>query len=127
MWMSGELDIDGCCIYFMPCFASRMLKLYPDDDTVTSLGEDFEGEHCFKYMGMAAGKDNCLYGIPAETGRIVRFDPVTLSTTFVVEGAMILIVFVVVWLAEMDTSMPSVVPMKNLNLPLVKNTKRKRC
>ena len=81
-WSSGALAIDNC-IYFMPSDACRILKLDPDNDTVSSVGSDLPGEMHGKYSGTVAGNDNCLYGIPYNSNRIVRFDPISQAISFV--------------------------------------------
>lgn len=71
---SGALGLDGC-IYCMPLKARFMLKMNPEDDTVSSVGIDF-GEDFNKFSGTVAGNDGCLYGIPDQEMDIMKFDPV---------------------------------------------------
>lgn len=85
-WSSGALAPDGN-IYFMPFFgACYILKLNPSNDSVCSVGIDL-GAGGFKYIGTVVGGDGCVYGIPSQTNRIVKFDPRDQSTTFVGEIA----------------------------------------
>ena len=82
-WDSGALAIDGC-IYFMPGNnALRILKLNPENDTVSSVGQCVRtaGEEGVKYGWTVVG--DCLYGIPNRTKRILRFDPVNQTVTSV--------------------------------------------
>ncbi len=73
MWMSGVLAKDNL-IYFMPCGASQILRLNPKDDTFSKIGYDF-GDQWGKYYGTVLGNDDCIYGIPFFSNRIVKFDP----------------------------------------------------
>ena len=84
-WKSGALAIDGC-IYFMPCCAQRVLKLDPEDDTVSLVGEDIGDLNFDKFETTIAANDGWLYGIPGHFSCIVRFNPLTKSTSVVGEG-----------------------------------------
>ena len=74
-WSSGALAIDGC-IYFMPLYAIRILKLNPEDDTVTRVGDYFLGEEEAKFAVTIAANNGYLYGISRGNNHIVRFHPV---------------------------------------------------
>eukprot|EP00554_Chaetoceros_debilis_P016314 CAMPEP_0194126960 /NCGR_PEP_ID=MMETSP0150-20130528/60266_1 /TAXON_ID=122233 /ORGANISM="Chaetoceros debilis, Strain MM31A-1" /LENGTH=284 /DNA_ID=CAMNT_0038820851 /DNA_START=490 /DNA_END=1343 /DNA_ORIENTATION=+ len=58
------------------------MRLNPDNDSLSSVGDDQGGEFN-KYSGTVVGKDDCLYNIPSEATCIVKFDlnnPDTTST-----------------------------------------------
>lgn len=78
LWMSGAAGGDQK-IYFMPCYARYILRLDPDTDTVSSVGQDLEEMGNNKYFGTVVGRDNCMYGIPHDARRIVKFDPMVLD------------------------------------------------
>jgi hypothetical protein len=78
-WASGALAQDNS-IYYMPTSARRIMRLNPDNDSLSSVGDDLGREEC-KYRGTVVGNDDCVYGIPYYTTRIVKFDPTTPDTT----------------------------------------------
>jgi hypothetical protein len=78
-WMSGALAPDNY-IYYMPSQARRIMRLNPDNDSFSSVGDDL-GEERWKYRGTVVGNDDCVYGIPSEATRIVKFDPTNPDTT----------------------------------------------
>jgi hypothetical protein len=73
LWESGALATDNN-IYYMPSNARRIMRLNPDNDTLSSVGDDL-GRGGYKYIGTVVGNDDCLYGIPNIATRIVKFDP----------------------------------------------------
>jgi streptogramin lyase len=79
LWASGALAQDNY-IYYMPFDARRIMRLNPDNDSLTSVGDDL-GEQGFKYIGTVVGNDDCVYGIPHEATRIIKFDPTNPDTT----------------------------------------------
>ena len=80
LWASaGALAADNH-IYYMPCYARRIMRLNPDNDSLSSVGDDL-GEDDFKYRGTVVGNDKCLYGIPHWTTSIVKFDLTNPDTT----------------------------------------------
>jgi hypothetical protein len=82
LWASGALAADNN-IYYMPCNAHRIMRLNPDNDSLSSVGDDL-GQGEFKYWGTVVGNDDCLCGIPNIATRIVKFDPANPDTTFTV-------------------------------------------
>ena len=81
LWASGALATDNH-IYYMPYNARRIMRLNPDNDSLSSVGDDLGGEWC-KYMGTVVGGDDNVYGIPHCARRIIKFDttnPDTIST-----------------------------------------------
>jgi hypothetical protein len=46
--------------------ARRIMRLNPDNDTLSSVGDDLGGSREFKYRGTEVGKDDCVYGIPPD-------------------------------------------------------------
>jgi hypothetical protein len=85
LWMSGALARDNH-IYYMPCNARRIMRLIPDNDTLSSVGDDL-GHGWWKYSGTVVGNDDCVYGIPSLATRIIKFDPTNPDTTSNVGGA----------------------------------------
>jgi hypothetical protein len=64
----------------MPFNARQIMRLNPDNGTLSSVGDDLVG-YGLKYSGTVVGKDDCLYGIPYAATRIVKFDPTNPDTT----------------------------------------------
>ena len=79
LWTSGALATDNN-IYYMPANARRILKLNPDNDTLSSAGDDLGGEGVDEYEGTVVGNDDCVYGIPFAAKHIVKFDPTNPNT-----------------------------------------------
>jgi hypothetical protein len=79
LWASGALAPDNY-IYYMPTNAHRIMRLNPDNDTLSSVGDDLGGGW-YKYRGTVVGNDDHVYGIPAYTTRIIKFDPTKPDTT----------------------------------------------
>jgi hypothetical protein len=84
LWQSGALATDNN-IYYMPAFARRIMRLNPENDTLSSVGDDLGGVG-FKYSGTVVGKDDCLYGIPHYAKRIAKYNPADPDTTSTVGG-----------------------------------------
>jgi hypothetical protein len=77
LWASGALAPDNR-IYYMPCSARRIMRLLnPDNDTLSSVGDDL-GDGGYKYSGTVVENDDYVYGIPHSATRIVN--PDTTST-----------------------------------------------
>jgi streptogramin lyase len=86
LWMSGALARDNN-IYYMPACACRIMRLNPDNDSLSSVGNDL-GQGAYKYTGTVIGSDDRVYGIPKFGIHIVRLDPTKSDTTSTVgEGA----------------------------------------
>ena len=63
------------------------MKLDPNNgDAMSSVGDDL-GEGGWKYSGTVVGIDGCVYGIPWDSKRIVKYDPINDITSFVGEEA----------------------------------------
>jgi hypothetical protein len=98
LWWSGALAPDNY-VYYMPYSARRIMRLNPDNDSLSSVGDALgRGVHS-KYRGTVVGNDDRVYGIPFWATRIVKFDPTTPDTTSTGSG-----VGIVHWLV-MVTSM----------------------
>jgi hypothetical protein len=78
LWESGALATDNN-IYYMPSSARRIMRLNPDNDSLSSVGDDLG--YGYKYSGTVVGKDDYVYGIPNEATRIVKLDPSNPDTT----------------------------------------------
>ena len=64
--------------------ARRIMKLDPNNnDAMSSVRHDF-GHGSYRYNG-TVGIDGCVYGIPFGPGRIVKYDPINNTTSFVGE------------------------------------------
>jgi hypothetical protein len=79
LWQSGVLATDNN-IYYMPCNACRIMRLNPDNDSLSSVGDDLGGGWD-KYWGTVVGNDDCVYGIPDKATRILKFDHSNPDTT----------------------------------------------
>ena len=80
LWSSGALAADNS-IYYMPNHARRIMKLNPDNDSLSSVGGDLGGEGTWKYIGTVIGNDDYVYGTPYGATHIVKFDPANPDTT----------------------------------------------
>jgi hypothetical protein len=78
------VGIRGTCsdnhIYFMPSNTRRIMKLNPDNDSLSSVGDDLGGGRR-KYSGTVVGNDDCVYGIPYLAKRIAKYNPTNPDTT----------------------------------------------
>jgi hypothetical protein len=81
LWASGALAQDNN-IYYMPFSAHRILRLNPDNDSLSSVGDDLG--RGLEYNGTVVGNDDCVYGIPDDTRRIVKFDTTKPDITYFV-------------------------------------------
>jgi outer membrane protein assembly factor BamB len=72
LWASGALATDNS-IYYMPARARCIMRLNPDNDSLSSVGDDL-GDG-FKYIGTVVGNDDCLYGIPDCAKHIIKYNP----------------------------------------------------
>jgi hypothetical protein len=79
LWESGALASDNH-IYYMPSKACRIMRLNPDNDSLSSVGDDL-GDGWWKYRGTVVGKDDHVYGIPQDATHIVKFDPTNSEST----------------------------------------------
>jgi hypothetical protein len=57
------------------------MRLNPDNDSLSSVGDDLRRGVFGKYRGTVVGNDDCVYGIPYDAKRIVKFDPTNPDTT----------------------------------------------
>jgi hypothetical protein len=73
LWASGALATDNS-ISYMPYSVRRIMKLNPDNDSLSSVGDDL-GEGGWKFSGTVVGNDDFVYGIPYNATSIVKFDP----------------------------------------------------
>ena len=86
LWESGALAADNS-IYYMPSNPRRIMKLNPDNDSLSRVGDDDLGKQLFKYNGTVVGNDDCVYGIPDGATHIVKVDPTNPDTISTVGGA----------------------------------------
>jgi hypothetical protein len=78
LWASGALASDNS-IYYMPNTARRIMRLNPDNDSLSSVGDDL-GEG-YKYRGTVIGSDDHVYGMPYHATHIVKYNPADPDTT----------------------------------------------
>ena len=84
MWISCAAALDGC-IYFMPQYARRIMKLDPNNgDAMSSVGDDLGIG--WKYIGTVVGTDGCVYGLPFGADHILKYNPINGSTSYVGKG-----------------------------------------
>ena len=96
----------------MPYNARRIIKLDPENDSVCFVGDDF-GPERNKYKATVAGRDGFVYGIPNGSKRIPRFDPVSHNTSILGDEARRdFKCIIIMYLEEMDVSIPSVTSMR---------------
>jgi hypothetical protein len=79
-WESGALASDNR-IYYMPACARRIMRLNPDNDSLSSVGDDLGTTRFDKYKGTVVGNDDFVYCIPCDATCIVKFDPANPDTT----------------------------------------------
>ena len=80
LWWSGALAPDNY-VYYMPYSARRIMRLNPDNDSLSSVGDALgRGVHS-KYRGTVVGNDDRVYGIPYYATRIIKFDLTNPDTT----------------------------------------------
>jgi hypothetical protein len=83
LWRSGALAADNS-IYYMPSSARRIMRLNPDNDTLSSVGGDLGGREM--YSGTVVGNNDCMYGMPFFAKHIIKFDPEDPDITCTVGG-----------------------------------------
>jgi len=71
-------------LYTIPLNGSKVMKVNMTTLSSTTVGNDL-GNEMFKWGSSVLGKDNCIYGIPYNTGRVIRFDPLRNTITMVGE------------------------------------------
>jgi len=75
LWRSGALGLDGC-IYYMPYNARRILKLNPEDDSFSLVGEIFLGLGISKkFCETLVDQEGYVYGIPYNSYHIIKYNP----------------------------------------------------
>ena len=79
LWWSRALARDNS-IYYMPFNARRIMRLNPDNDSLSGVGNDL-GEGEAKYRGTVVGNDDCVFGIPFIATHIIKFDPSNPAST----------------------------------------------
>jgi len=74
----GALSPIDNCIYSIPQFSERVLKIDPSTDTVSFIGQRLIGR--YKFYGGVVGCDGAIYGIPQNASSVLRIDPLCRST-----------------------------------------------
>lgn len=78
----------GCCIA-LPCNSLSILKVVPDTNEVYSFGESALRENCniqngwFYHGGNFSPTTGCIYAIPANANRVMKFNPYTNEVQFI--------------------------------------------
>lgn len=78
----------GCCVA-LPCNALSILKIIPDTNKVYSFGESALAENChvengwFYHGGNFSPTTGCIYAIPANANRVMKFNPYTDEVQFI--------------------------------------------
>lgn len=78
----------GCCIA-LPCNSISILKIVPDTNSVYTFGEAALRENCnlqngwFYHGGNFSSATGCIYAIPANANRVMKFNPYTDEVTFI--------------------------------------------
>jgi hypothetical protein len=78
----------GCCIA-LPCNSLSILKIVPDRNEVYSFGESDLSENCnvesgwFYHGGNFSPTTGCIYAIPANANRVMKFNPYTDKIQFI--------------------------------------------
>jgi hypothetical protein len=85
MWASGALAQDNT-IYYMPYKARRIMRLNPDNDSLSSVGDGLGRGGYRNCGGTVVGNDNCVYGIHHIATRIIKFGPTKRDTTSTAVG-----------------------------------------
>lgn len=87
-WLRGVRMSTGI-IYGIPCHADSILKIDPETNTVSTIewdndhpGAPAKGLHWKWHGGNIARHDGCLYCIPQFAEYVLKIDPVTETTTF---------------------------------------------
>jgi hypothetical protein len=65
------------CIYTIPQFATRVLKIDPRTETMSLVGPIIEGK--YKFYGGVVGSDGAIYGICQNAASVLRIDPLCRS------------------------------------------------
>lgn len=82
VWFSCALSLDGN-IYCMPHGVGFILKINPDNDSFSKVGNDFSQYlQDASFSGSVAGNDGCIYGLPWGSESIIKYDPAHPETTF---------------------------------------------
>ena len=62
------------------------MKLDPNNnDAMSSVGDDLGDDLEYIYIGKIVRIDGCVYGMPVETNRIIKYDPINDITSFLGE------------------------------------------
>ena len=67
-------------LYCLPFNARKVLKVNMTTLDLMTVGDDL-GDGEWEWMSSVIGKDNCIYGIPCDATRVVRFDPSNNTST----------------------------------------------
>jgi len=77
-YLGGVLGSDGK-VYGIPGHAKRVLKIDPDSDEVSFIGDEYRGK--YKWLRGVLASDGCVYGIPCHADRVLKIDPKTQEVT----------------------------------------------
>ena len=72
-YLGGALGNDGC-IYAIPGFARRVLRIHPSTGAVEYVGPEFHGE--FKWLrSVTCPKSGAIYGLPCHADTVLKIVP----------------------------------------------------
>jgi len=80
-WENGILAQDGN-IYACTSFANRVLQINIESQTTYLVGPDL-GDDWDKWSGFVEGEDGFLYGMPFNSAKLLRFDPINHTATLI--------------------------------------------
>ena len=70
----GAISPIDNCIYCIPQSASRVLRINPNDESISFVGPKLPGK--YKWYGGVVGKsDGAIYGVPQNSGSVLRICP----------------------------------------------------
>ena len=73
-WSGGGIGGDGC-IYCIPAYHSRVLRIDPVTNTVSLFGPDLHNNKSLCWAGGCAGPYGCVYGTPHNADHVLKIDP----------------------------------------------------
>jgi len=80
-WEDGILAQDGN-IYACPFQTNQILQINIESQTTNLVGPDL-GDDLNKWSGFVEGEDGFLYGIPYDSEKLLRFDPINHTATLI--------------------------------------------
>ena len=88
-WHAVNGDTHDGCIYAVPALsADRVLRIRWDvaegeEEVIDVVGDALTGQGHNKWASGIVGPDGCVYGIPWDASRVLKFDPKTATSTLI--------------------------------------------